>query len=97
MVLCPEHVPALALLGRIYVEAGQFAVALPHLRLLCRLRPEQPGAWYNCGIAHEQLGRLPEALADFRKFLEVTEDAKPRWKALRQYAELLLQSPKAGA
>jgi len=87
----------LALLGRIYVEAGQFAVALPHLRLLCRLRPEQPGAWYNCGIAHEQLGRLPEALADFRKFLEVTEDAKPRWKALRQYAELLLQSPKAGA
>jgi len=95
--LCPEHVPALALLGRIYVEAGQFAVALPHLRLLCRLRPEQPGAWYNCGIAHEQLGRLPEALADFRKFLEVTEDAKPRWKALRQYAELLLQSPKAGA
>ena len=64
IVLCPEHVPALALLGRIYVEAGQFAVALPHLRLLCRLRPDQPAAWYNCAIAHEQLGRLPEASSD---------------------------------
>jgi SNF2 family DNA or RNA helicase len=93
LILCPEHVPALALLGRIYVEAGQFAVALPHLKLLCRLRPDQPSGWYNCGIAHDQLGRFPEALSDFRKFLEVTEDAKPRWKALRQYVERRLQQP----
>jgi SNF2 family DNA or RNA helicase len=84
----------LALIGRIYVEAGQFAVALPHLRLLRRLRPDEPAAWYNCGIAHEKLGRIPEALADFRQFLKVTEAAQPRWKALRQYAERVLEAPK---
>ena len=32
IVLCPEHEPALFLLGQIYSEAGQYAVALPYLR-----------------------------------------------------------------
>ena len=97
ITLCPEHVPALALLGRIYGEAAQFAAALPHLKLLCRLRPDEPAVWYNCGIAHEKLGRLAEASADFQKFLALTGDAKPRWRALRQYAERLLQSSKTAA
>jgi SNF2 family DNA or RNA helicase len=93
--LCPEHAPALALLGRIYNESHQFAVSLPYLRLLCRLRPDQPAAWYNCAIAHEQLNRIPEAMADFRKFLAITEDKQVRWKVFRQYAQRVLQHPEA--
>jgi SNF2 family DNA or RNA helicase len=77
----------LALLGRIYVEAGQFAVALPYLKTLCRLRPDEPAAWYNRAIAYEKVGRLPEMVSDFRNFLTLTEDTKPKWKTLRQYAE----------
>jgi SNF2 family DNA or RNA helicase len=97
IVLYPEHVPALALLGRIHVETGQFAAALPLLQELCRLQPGQPAAWYNRAIAYQQLGRAPEAVSDFRKFLAVTEDSKARWKDLRQFARSKLQEPAAAS
>jgi len=95
--LCPEHVPALALLGRIYFEAGQFAVALPYLRTLCKLRPHEPGALYNCGVAHMQLGRIPEAQAHFREFLALTNSAQRRWKDLRPQVKQWCRQPTAAA
>ena len=86
VLLAPEHASALALLSRIYVEAHQFAVALPYLRLLKKLRPEDPAAYYNCGVTQMQLGRTPEALADFEKFLAMTSDRQPKWKDRRRDA-----------
>jgi SNF2 family DNA or RNA helicase len=93
LVLCPEHVPALSLLGRIYHEAGQYAVALPYLRTICKLRPEEPGGLYNCGVAHMQLGRLPEAQAYFREFLAHTSKVQRQWKDLRPQVERWCQQP----
>lgn len=84
LVLCPEHVSALYLLGRIYCEAQQFAVALPYLRTLRKLRPDDPGVLYHCGLAHKELGRIPEARECFKEFLEHTNGNVPRpWKDLR--------------
>ncbi len=93
VVLCPEHVPALFLLSKIYSEAGQFAVALPYARTLCKLRPDQPGAWYNSGVAHMELGRTAEAQADFRQFLAVTSTAREKWKDLRAQAKHWCEPP----
>ena len=97
IVLCPEHVPALHLLGRIHAEAGQFAVALPYLRTICKLRPAEPGAFYNCGVAHMQLGRIPEAQAYFREFLAHTTKVQRQWKDLRPQVERWCQQPAVAA
>jgi SNF2 family DNA or RNA helicase len=84
LVLCPEHAPTLHLLGRIYCEAEQFAVAVPYLRALHKLRPRDPDVLYHCGLAHSELGRIPEAQAFFREFLEQTSGTVQQpWKDLR--------------
>ena len=95
--MCPEHVPALFLLGRIYSEAGQYAVALPYLRTICKLRPGDAGASYNCGVAHLQLGRAAEAQANFREFLANTNKRQRQWKDLRPQVERWCQQPAAAA
>jgi SNF2 family DNA or RNA helicase len=80
-------VPALALLGRIYSNEGQYAVALPYLRAICKLKPEDPAAFYNCGVAHMQLGRIPETQSDFQAFLKLTNNKERRWKDVRPQVE----------
>ena len=59
LILFPEHAPALHLLARIYCEAEQYAVALPYLKTLRRLRPEDPGVLFNTGVSLRELGRIP--------------------------------------
>ena len=97
IILCPEHVPALYLLGRIYSEAQQYAVALPYLRTTRKLRPHDPGVLYNCGVAHMQLGRIPEAQADFQEFLALTNNAQRKWKDLRPQVSRWCQQPAVAA
>ncbi len=82
--MCPDHVPTLHLLGRIYCEAEQFAAALPYLKALRKLRPNDPSVLYHCGLAQMELGRVPEARADFQEFLAHTKGtAQHPWKDLR--------------
>jgi len=83
----------LALLGRIYGDAGQYAIAVPYLRTICKLRPDEPGALYNCGVAHMQLGRIPEAQAYFREFLAHTTKVQRQWRDLRPQVERWCQQP----
>lgn len=92
LILCPEHVPALHLLGRIHCEAEQFAAALPYLKTLRRLRSEDPGVSYNSGVALLELGRKPEALENFRQFLALTAGITQRqWKELRPRVKRLCE------
>jgi SNF2 family DNA or RNA helicase len=85
----PEHGPTLHLLSRIYCEAEQFAVALPYLRTLHKLQPEDPGVLYHCAVAHIELGRIAEARIYLRAFLEHTTGKTSRvWKEKRPKVEL---------
>jgi len=84
LALYPQHVPALNLLGRIYCEAEQFAIALPYLRTLRGLRQEDPGVAYNSGLALLELGRKPEVPENFQAFLALAAgNAQRQWKELR--------------
>jgi SNF2 family DNA or RNA helicase len=98
LILFPEHAPALHMLARIYGEAEQYAVALPYLKTLRKLRPEDPGVLYNSGLAHMQLGRIPEALEIFQEFLTLTAGPTQRqWKDLRPQVKQWCQQPTVAA
>jgi SNF2 family DNA or RNA helicase len=87
-------VPALHLLSRLHCEARQFAVALPHLKALRRLRPEDPGVLYNSGVSLMELGRIPEAQENFREFLSLTAGTTLRqWRELRPRVKQWCQQP----
>jgi superfamily II DNA or RNA helicase len=68
--LCPDHAPAVSLLGQIHLEAGHFADALPHLLHLRKLDPG-PGVTYNIARALHGLGRMEEALAEYQALLKI--------------------------
>jgi superfamily II DNA or RNA helicase len=88
LVLKPRHPGALALLATVYCEAGEYAVALPYLRELRMLRPDDPGTAYLSGVALRKLGRSAEALAEFEVALQYVEQASENKQAgLRQAAE----------
>jgi SNF2 family DNA or RNA helicase len=96
--LFPEHAPALLLLARIYTEAEQYAVALPYLKTLRRLRPEDPGILFNTGVSLRELGRIPEAQEIFQEFLALTAGNPQRqWKDLRPRIERFCQQPAVAA
>jgi hypothetical protein len=96
LVLCPEHALALHLQSRIYCEAEQFAVALPYLKTLRKLRPDDPSALYHCGLAHKELGRIAEARGYFQEFLERTAgNVQHPWKDLRLPVKQWCQQPAA--
>jgi SNF2 family DNA or RNA helicase len=87
LALCPDHPKTLELLGQIYFEAGHYADAAYYLGLLRKQAGNNPGVLFNLATAHANLGRQPEALADFRKFLELTKFfPEPKWAPLRQNA-----------
>lgn len=86
LALTPESVPALALLGQIHFEAAQYADAAYYFGLL-RKRVDDPGVIYNLGLAHQQMGRKEQALAEFREFLDRTRPfPEKKWLPLRQTA-----------
>jgi SNF2 family DNA or RNA helicase len=94
LILFPEHAPALHLLARIYCEAEQYAVALPYLKTLRRLRPEDPGVLFNTGVSLRELGRIPEAQEIFKEFLALTAGNPQRqWKDLRPRVKQFCQQP----
>ena len=94
LILFPEHAPALHLLARIYCEAEQYAVALPYLKTLRRLRPEDPGVLFNTGVSLRELGRIPEAQEIFKEFLALTAgNPQLQRKDLRPWVKQFCQQP----
>lgn len=63
----PNFYEALACLGDAYTRAGFWEEGLAVDKKLCYLRPQEPIAFYNLACSYSLLGRMPEALAAFKK------------------------------
>jgi tetratricopeptide (TPR) repeat protein len=58
-------------LGRLAVAAGQFPLAAKHLEIVRKLLPWEASVWEASGEAAYGCGRFDEAIADFRRALEL--------------------------
>lgn len=65
--LVPQDLEARLLLGRIYIEKGQYALAQAELKKVCDGSPMSYEPVYLLGVAQERSGRLDDALASYRK------------------------------
>ena len=92
LILCPDHPKALQLLGQIYFEAGQYADAGYYHGLLRKQAGDNPAVIFHCASANANLGRKQEALADFRKFLDLTRSlTEAKWAPFRVNAAAWLK------
>ena len=64
--LDPDHPGALGLLADIYLDAKDWAAALPYLEQVRRLLPEEPSVAYNTSLALMGLGRYAAAADELR-------------------------------
>ena len=56
---------------------GQFERAIEDYTEAIRLNPEYAKAYYNRGQAYKDQGKKAEAIADFQKFITLTDN--PQW------------------
>jgi tetratricopeptide (TPR) repeat protein len=63
----PVHLPALLSLSLLEVEAGRFDQALLHLDLVLRRDPRAASGYGLRALAHEQMGQVDLALADYTR------------------------------
>ncbi|MBW1991645.1 MAG: tetratricopeptide repeat protein, partial [Deltaproteobacteria bacterium] len=55
---------------------------LDHVHRLVQAEPKNPAAWFNLGVAHDQLGRWREAADAFREALRLKPDLAEAWTCL---------------
>lgn len=85
-----RHVGALNLLGAIALQLEQYPQALEFLDQALRLVATEPSAWVNRGVVLNKLGRAQDALASYRRAVEVAPEFAPAWFNLgTQQKELL--------
>src|SRR5258708_10853870 len=64
--------------GTTYLQQGDSESAIDDFSNVIRLSPGDEAAYYWRGISNEQAGRQQEAIADYRQFLALTQDANAR-------------------
>jgi regulator of sirC expression with transglutaminase-like and TPR domain len=52
---------------------GQYDLVVNDRNLGIRLEPEMPFAYLTRGMAYRKLGKIPEALNDFEKFIVIVK------------------------
>jgi tetratricopeptide (TPR) repeat protein len=57
------------------LQKQQFGEAARKLQAVIEKHPDNPQAWFDLGFAQSHLGKLPEAIADYRKATELS----PKW------------------
>jgi Flp pilus assembly protein TadD len=67
--IAPHHTTALNNLARVYVDRGQFAIAVPIFREVLATDPNSPAAHYNLGYIYYREGDFPTAEAELRQAL----------------------------
>jgi len=63
----PDTVHCYFARGFIYFLSGEYALALPYLSRAVELRPGGAIAHHRLGLVLERLGRIPEAMAEYRR------------------------------
>ncbi len=77
----PDHVPALAVLGALALQAGDRTRAIGYLERAVALAPETPQALYNLSGAYLLDGRLDQAIAVAERLVRQAPD-DARYQAL---------------
>lgn len=67
----PKDANALFFLGLSYAGKKMYREAIPPLVQVTELTPEFPGAWFELGVCHRELGDTEKALAAYEKNLEL--------------------------
>ena len=67
----PETVHCYFARGLIHFLAGEYQLALPYLSRVVELRPGGAVGHHRLGLVLERLGRIPEALAEYRRASEL--------------------------
>jgi Flp pilus assembly protein TadD len=73
LALDKECTDAHLLLGKVYIEQGQYMAAADELAVACRQKPDSSEAVYLLGVAQEKAGRLAEALGSYRQAHQLEE------------------------
>ncbi|MFM8809875.1 MAG: tetratricopeptide repeat protein, partial [Chthoniobacterales bacterium] len=72
--LLPAGAKPAAIYAQAYMAAGDPASALPFLRKITRVEPQNPDAWINLASAQKEAGSEDEAIATCRRGLEHARD-----------------------
>lgn len=67
LALDEKFVKARLLLGKVYIEQGNYVQAVAELSQACWDEPESAEAFYLLGVAHEKAGRSSEAVGSYRR------------------------------
>jgi predicted CXXCH cytochrome family protein len=73
-------------LGTYHAIHGEYDLALKEYLNAVKLRPERPAAYYYLGVTYARLGMLDEAVAAFRRALEID----PQFRNTRQLLDQVL-------
>ena len=71
-----------------YADLGDYDLAIADYNKAIELMPDLAEAYYNRGVARKMKGEKEEAIRDFERFLELSEDEYWRECAEKQLKEL---------
>ncbi|AKD24809.1 TPR repeat protein [Polynucleobacter duraquae] len=74
LILQPNHLDALQLLGTLFTQTKQFTKAVDFLTKAIQVNPNFVDAYSNRGIALQELQRLDEALASYDQAIAIKPD-----------------------
>lgn len=74
--------------GATYFQIKQYERAIADLNTALQIQPNQDAALHNRAKAYEALGKLPEALADYERELDVLAQQLSMQTRAQRYAEI---------
>lgn len=74
LLLEPDSADARLLMGTLLVEVNELDEAFEHLEQALELDRSNPGVYRSLGMAHQRAGNKQEAIANFRRYLELAGD-----------------------
>lgn len=78
----PDEFKLLQRFGMVLAQLGRASEAIPHLERAIRLRPDNAGAYYYLGIAHEHLGDTDSAIDNYHCTLAYQKNFRPAHLAI---------------
>ena len=91
--LAPQNPEGYFNRGITYIQQGDFEGALDDFSNVIQLSPGEAAAYYWRGLSNEEVGRQPEASADYRQFLSLTQDANARAEIEQKLSQWNVDEP----